>query len=476
MSVYKTEQLDTIAAIATAVSEAGLGVIRISGSRAVEVGDRVFRNAVGRRILADAESHRVIYGYVVDDDTCVSSDSDPNGWKEHILDEVMATVLRAPRSFTAEDTVEISCHGGVLVLQEILETVCRNGARLAEPGEFTKRAFLNGRIDLSRAEAVMDVIGAQNEYALKASVGQLQGKLYDKVKELRDAILYEMAFIESALDDPEHFDLTGYPEKLAGKLSELKGKIERLGATFHNGKLIKEGISTVIVGKPNAGKSSLLNMLVGEERAIVTDIAGTTRDALQEAIRLGGISLNLVDTAGIRDTSDVVEKIGVYRAKKYVADADLILYVVDGSIPLDENDAEIMELIRGKKVIVLLNKSDLGTVVEEKMLGRDYRVVRTSATLETGLSELEQAVRELVFAGSLVENHELVITNVRHSEALREAAESLGLVLQSIEAGMPEDFYTIDLMNAYTSLGAIIGEEVGDDLVEEIFSKFCIGK
>lgn len=469
-------QEDTIAAIATAVSEAGLGVIRISGSHAIEVGDRVFRSSAGRRILANAESHTVHYGFVVDDDTCSAEEYGGDGWREHILDEVLATVFRAPRSFTAEDTVEISCHGGVLVMQEILQAVCRSGARLAEPGEFTRRAFLNGRIDLSEAEAVMDLIGAQNEYALKASVGQLQGKLYEKIKELRERILYETAFIESALDDPEHFDLTDYPERLAGTVSELKGKIEDLGATFQNGKLIKEGISTVIVGKPNAGKSSLLNMLVGEERAIVTEIAGTTRDALMESVRLGGISLNLIDTAGIRDTADVVERIGVERAKRYVADADLILYVVDGSVPLDENDAEIMELIRDKKVIVLLNKSDLDTVVEERMLCRDYRVIRTSAALETGLRELEQTVKKLFFNGELGENHELVITNVRHSESLKRAAESLELVLQSIEAGMSEDFYTIDLMNAYTSLGAIIGEEVGDDLVDEIFSKFCMGK
>lgn len=468
----RTGQEDTIAAIATAVSEAGLGVIRISGRRAVEVGDRVFRSSTGKRILSGVPSHTVHYGYVVDDaDTSVNE-----GWREHILDEVMATVFRAPRSFTAEDTVEFSCHGGVLVLQEILEAVCRNGARLAEPGEFTKRAFLNGRIDLSKAEAVMDVIGAQNEYALRASVGQLQGRLYEKIRELREQILYETAFIEAALDDPEHFDLTGYPERLSGKVREIKGKIEGLGATFHNGKLIREGISTVIVGKPNAGKSSLLNMLVGEERAIVTEIAGTTRDALTENIRLGGISLNLIDTAGIRDTSDRVERIGVERAKRYVADADLVLYVVDGSVPLDENDAEIRELIQDKKVIVLLNKSDLDTVVEEGMLGQEYRVIRTSAALETGLQELEQAVKELFFGGELGENHELVITNVRHSEALKQAADNLGLVLESIEAGMPEDFYTIDLMNAYSALGAIIGEEVGEDLVDEIFSKFCLGK
>lgn len=473
-------QEDTIAAIATAVSEAGLGVIRISGKEAVEVGDRVFRNAEGRRILKDAASHTVHYGYVVKGDVPEEAADQtgeiPETWKSGIIDEVMATVLRAPRSFTAEDTVEISCHGGVLVMQEILETVCKSGARLAEPGEFTKRAFLNGRIDLSEAEAVMDVIGAQNTYALRASVGQLRGRLYAKIKALREKILYETAFIESALDDPEHFDLTEYPEKLAHKVSELKEQIESLGATFHNGKLIKEGISTVIVGKPNAGKSSLLNMLVGEERAIVTEIAGTTRDALTEQVRLGGISLNLIDTAGIRNTSDVVERIGVERAKRYAADADLILYVVDGSVPLDENDAEIMDLIRGKKVIVLLNKSDLDTVVGEGEFSQDYRVIPTSAPLEMGLRELEQAVQELFFGGELGENHELVITNIRHSEALNQAAESLGLVMQSIEKGMPEDFYTIDLMNAYQALGAIIGEEVGEDLVDEIFSKFCLGK
>ena len=352
MEIYKN---DTIAAIATALSDSGIGIIRISGGDAIYIADSIFRSPSGKRILTKVQSHTVHYGYIVDKE-------------ENVIDEVMVVVMKAPKSYTTEDTVEINCHGGVLVVQKVLQTVLENGARMAEPGEFTKRAFLNGRIDLSRAEAVIDVIHSQNEYALSSSVSQLKGRLSDKIHKLREDILYQIAFIESALDDPEHISLDGYPEQLSAKVTYFQQEITKLLATADNGRLIKEGISTVIVGKPNAGKSSLLNMLLGEDRAIVTEIAGTTRDALHESINLHGISLNMIDTAGIHDTQDVVEKIGVERAKKYAAEANLILYVVDASEDFDEDDQEIISLLNGKKAIILLNKSDLENKITEDIL------------------------------------------------------------------------------------------------------------
>lgn len=459
---------DTIAAIATGLTDSGIGIVRISGRNAIEAGNKLFQSPSGRKILCNAASHTLYYGFAVDEE------------KDFVIDEVMAVVMAAPRSFTGENTVEIQCHGGVLVMQKILNTALKCGARLAEPGEFTKRAFLNGRIDLSRAEAVMDVIQSQNEYALASSVNQLRGALSEKIKELRAKILYEIAFIESAIDDPEHFDLNGYPKELSGKINEWMDKTEKWIATAEDGKFIKEGIRTVIVGKPNVGKSSLLNCLVGEERAIVTEVAGTTRDVLQETVRLGNISLNIVDTAGIRDTEDLVEKIGVDRAKKYAEDADLIVYVADSSVGLDENDREIASFIQKKKIIVLLNKSDLKNTVTEEEIGKIFQspavIIRTSARNGSGMDELKQTIEEMFYKGIIGSSGEIVITNMRHKEALEESYHSFELVKKSIENEMPEDFYSIDLMNAYASLGRIIGEEVDDDLVEEIFSKFCMGK
>ena len=474
MENYKN---DTIAAIATALSDSGIGIIRISGDDAIYIVDSIFRSPSGKRILTKVQSHTVHYGYIVDKE-------------ENVIDEVMVVVMKAPKSYTTEDTVEINCHGGVLVVQKVLQTVLENGARIAEPGEFTKRAFLNGRIDLSRAEAVIDVIHSQNEYALSSSVSQLKGRLSDKIHKLREDILYQIAFIESALDDPEHISLDGYPEQLAVKVTYFQQEIAKLLATADNGRLIKEGISTVIVGKPNAGKSSLLNMLLGEDRAIVTEIAGTTRDALHETINLHGISLNMIDTAGIHETQDVVEKIGVERAKKYAMDADLILYVVDASGNIDEDDQNIISLLDGKKAIILLNKSDLENKITEESLKEnlakrlkhreDIRILRTStidpSSENSGMEELEETIRNMFFEGELKHNNELVVTNLRHKEALQDALHSLQLVERSIENGMPEDFYSIDLTSAYASLGKIIGEEVDEDVVNEIFSKFCMGK
>ena len=455
---------DTIAAIATAMSNSGIGIVRISGDEALEVADRIFRPKKGSRKVYDMETHTIHYGYVVDG--------------EEVVDEVMLLIMKAPRSYTCEDTIEIDCHGGVLVMKKILETVLKYGARPAEPGEFTKRAFLNGRIDLSQAESVIDVINAQNELALKSSVSQLQGAVLEKIKDIRAVVLHEIAFIESALDDPEHVSLDGYPEQLRGIMSDAHSKVKKLLDSSDNGKMLKEGINTAIVGKPNAGKSSLLNILVGEERAIVTEIAGTTRDILQEQIQIGGIGLNVIDTAGIRDTEDIVEKIGVNKSREYIEKADLIIYVVDSSTELDENDQEIIEAIQDKKAIVLLNKSDLDAKTDAAILQErlDKPILSISAKNNTGIHELEKLIEEMFFSGKLSFNDEVYITNIRQKNALAEAESSLKMVLQSIDDGMPEDFFTIDMMNAYEVLGTIIGESVGEDLVNEIFSKFCMGK
>ena len=454
---------DTIAAIATAMTNSGIGIVRMSGSEAFDIIQKIYTGKKEKDFLK-VNSHTIHYGYIVDG--------------EETIDEVLVMIMKGPHSFTGEDTVEINCHGGVFVVKRILETVIKYGARPAEPGEFTKRAFLNGRMDLSQAEAVIDVINSKNEYALKSSVSQLKGNVQKKIKEIREEILYHTAFIETALDDPEHISVDGYGDKLKVTVDKLLEELDELLKSSDNGRIIKEGIKTVIVGKPNAGKSSLLNILVGEERAIVTDIAGTTRDILEETIVLHGISLRMIDTAGIRNTEDVVEKIGVGKAIEYAKDADLVLYVVDASIPLDENDREIIKLLEDKKAVIILNKTDLKQVVEERDLRElaDHPVVSISAKEEEGIDRLEQQIKEMFFEGNLTFNDEIYITNVRHKAALEEAKRSILLVEDSIEMGMPEDFYSIDLMNAYEALGSIIGEAVGEDLVNEIFSKFCTGK
>ena len=453
----------TIAAISTAMSNSGIGIVRMSGPDSFEIADRIYKGKKEKK-LSDQKSHTIHYGYITD--------------HEETIDEVLVMLMRGPHSYTGEDTVEINCHGGVYIVKRILEILIKNGAVPAEPGEFTKRAFLNGRIDLSQAEAVGDMIMSQNEYALQSSVNQLKGNIKSKISEIRNKIIYHTAFIETALDDPEHISVDGYGEELQIVVNELIAEIKKLLSTCDNGRIIKEGIQTVIVGKPNAGKSSLLNYLVGEEKAIVTDIAGTTRDVLEETIMLQGISLRMMDTAGIRATEDVVEKIGVERARAYAKDADLVLYVVDSSIPLDENDEEILEILREKKAIILLNKSDLTPVVTKEMLEArtDMPVIAISARQEQGVEILEEQIKSMFFAGELSFNDEVYITNVRHKTALEEAYQSLTMVEKSIAMEMPEDFFSIDLMNAYEALGRIVGESVGEDLVNEIFSKFCTGK
>ncbi len=454
----------TIAAISTAMSASGIGIVRISGDEAMEVISRIYRSKNGNKDIKKVKSHTIHYGFIYDG--------------EEVVDEVLVMIMRGPRTYTGEDTVEIDCHGGVYAMKRVLETVLKNGAEIAEPGEFTKRAFLNGRLDLSQAEAVMDVIQAKNSMALKSSVEQLKGSVLRAVKEIRSKLIYHIAYIESALDDPEHISLDGYPQELLEVVEKERKEISELLKTADDGRMIQEGIKTVILGKPNAGKSSLLNYLVGEDRAIVTEIAGTTRDILEEYISLNGITLRVIDTAGIRDTEDVVEKIGVGKARQMAEDADLILYVVDSSMPLDENDQEIMELLKGRKSITIYNKTDLTPVVDIEFLKEKTAspVIPISAVEETGISQLEDEIRRMFFQGELSFNDEVYITNARHKAALEEALESLKLVKNSIEMGMAEDFFSIDLMNAYESLGRIVGESVGEDLVNEIFSKFCVGK
>ncbi len=455
---------DTIAAAATAMGSAGIGIIRISGTDAFAVLEKVFRPKNEKKVMSEQPGYTVHYGMAVDG--------------EQVLDEVLVMLMRGPHSYTAEDTAEIDCHGGRLVMQKILEAVLKNGARAAEPGEFTKRAFLNGRMDLSQAEAVMDLIQSKNEMALKSSLAQLKGNVRQEIEKLRAQILYEMAFVEAALDDPEHISLDGYSEELLEKMRGIAAEVERLLKSSESGRMLKEGIKTVILGKPNAGKSSLLNVLLGEERAIVTEIAGTTRDVLEEQLQLGEVSLQLLDTAGIRSTEDVVEQIGVERARKQAEDADLILYVADSSRVLDESDEEILKLLEGKKALVLLNKSDLAAVITPQIMRErtGHPVLVISAKEGAGIQELEEKIRSLFFRGEVDFNDEVLITNLRQKQALMDASKSLSMVIESIENGMPEDFFTIDLKDAYTSLGFIIGEEIGDDLANEIFGKFCMGK
>ena len=467
---------DTIAAISTGMSNSGIGIVRISGAEAFQVIDRIY---TGKDRLLEAKSHTIHYGFIKDGGETV--------------DEVLVMLMRGPRTFTGEDTVEINCHGGTYVVKRVLETVIKNGARPAEPGEFTKRAFLNGKMDLSQAEAVIDVITSKNEYALQSSISQLKGSVKKKIEDIRNKIVYHTAFIETALDDPEHIEIDGYGETLKSVIDDILVEIGKLIESSDSGRIMKEGLQTVIAGKPNAGKSSLLNVLAGRERAIVTDIEGTTRDALEEQIQLNGLTLNMVDTAGIRETDDIIEKMGVDKARDYVKNADLIIYVADASRPLDKNDEDIIRLTAGKKCIILLNKSDLETVITKEILQNKIKnilneteneginsiyipMIDISAKEEQGLQEFEDILNTMFLKGEVSFNDEVYITNIRQKAALRDACESLNKVIESIDNQMPEDFFSIDLMDAYESLGSITGETIGEDLVNEIFSKFCMGK
>lgn len=466
-------KIDTIAAISTGMSNSGIGIVRMSGTESFRIIDKIY---VGKHKLSEVESHTIHFGYIMSGNETV--------------DEVLVSIMKGPGTFTGEDTVEINCHGGTFVVQKVLEIVLKNGARPAEPGEFTKRAFLNGKLDLSQAEAVIDVINAQNEYALKSSVSQLKGSLKDKINNIRSQIIFHTAFIETALDDPEHIEVAGYGDELKKVAVELINEIEMLINSADDGRILKEGIQTVIIGKPNAGKSSLLNVLAGRERAIVTDIEGTTRDALEEQVRLEGLNLNIIDTAGIRDTEDIIEQMGVDKAKEYVENSDLVIYVVDASRPLDENDEKIIDLVYNKKLIVLLNKSDLNTVITKENLQKEFQcgfenerklaenipMIDISAKEEQGIKEFIGLLKKMFIKGKLSFNEEVYITNLRQKYALLGACESLNKVIESVNNQLPEDFYSIDLIDAYEALGNITGETIGEDLINEIFSKFCVGK
>ena len=451
---------DTIAAVATALAPGGIGIVRVSGEDAITIADRIFK---GKKSLCDADTHTINFGYIYD--------------KDEPVDQVLCMVMKAPNSYTGENVVEIQCHGGVLVMQRILSLCIEAGANLAEPGEFTKRAFLNGKMDLSQAEAVADIIDAETQNSLRAGVGQLKGKLSSEINDIRGILLHEIAFIEAALDDPEHYSLEDYSIELGIKAAQISSRLERLIKNSDAGIIIKNGIDTAIIGRPNAGKSSVLNLLSGSDRAIVTDIAGTTRDTLTEHISLGGIRLNLTDTAGLRESDNMVEQIGVDRAKKAAELADLILLIVDGSDDFSSEDKEILKLVEGKNVIVLINKQDRNDwkpVTDESIL--NYPFIGFSAKNGQGLKELESIIKDKFFNGEINLNDEIYVTGVRHLQALKAALNSIKLVREGIALGQTEDLLSVDLTDAYESLGTITGETVGEDIINEIFAKFCMGK
>ena len=475
-------QTDTIAAIATSLSPGGIGIVRISGEDAIHIADKIYK---GKKKLEDCDSHTINYGHIMDHGC--------------IVDQVLVMVMKAPRTYTGEDTVEIDCHGGTLVMQRILSLVIEAGAELAQPGEFSKRAFLNGKMDLAQAEAVVDVIDAENSYALKAGMKQLKGGLSEAVGSLRDDLRYEIAYIEAALDDPEHYDLEGYPGELEDKVMKMRSRICKLLQNADSGIIMKNGIDTVIIGRPNAGKSSIYNLLTHSDKAIVTEIPGTTRDTLTEHIKLSGVSINLTDTAGLRESEDLVEKIGVERARQAARDADLVICVIDGARELSDEDREMLASLEHQNVadgqadgqvdeqvevedlrrsIVLVNKSDLDTVVDEQEIRRltCAPVIIFSAQNGSGLEELAEEIKAMFFKGELGDPNQIIVTSVRHKQALIAADRSLAMVISSIHEGQPEDFFSIDLTAAYESLGTITGEQVGDEIIDEIFSRFCMGK
>ncbi len=465
---------DTITGIASGMG-GGIGVIRISGPDALTVAGRVFRTkrfiekpdeeAWDISFFEKKASHTIHYGYIVAE----------NG---SVLDEVIVLLMKAPKSYTTEDVVEIDSHGGPFLVQKILTLLTRSGARLAEPGEFTKRAFFNGRIDLSQAEAVMKLISSKSEFALDSAVKQLEGSVSKYIEEIRQELLHHMGLIEAALDDPEHYELDGYGQVMESVIQKALEKLQALLDHFEDGRMRSEGINTVIVGKPNAGKSSLMNLLLDEDRAIVTNIAGTTRDILEETVIIGNLVLNLVDTAGIHDTEDFVEHLGVEKAKKFVYQADFVLFVLDASMPFEEADEKILPLLSDKKGVILLNKSDLDEVIclDEIRKKLDWEMIPFSSKTKEGLSELEKYITDSFLQGEISYNDQIYLINVRHREAVEKAVTSLQRVLHTIEDGMPEDLYLVDLMDAYQKLGLINGKTASEDLINKIFKEFCMGK
>ncbi len=454
---------DTIAAISTGMNNAGIGIVRISGDSSFKIAEKIFFKKNGEAFTS-FESHRVYYGFIKD--------------KEEIIDEVLLIPLKSPRSFTREDTIEINCHGGNIVMRRILKLVVEKGARLAEPGEFTKRAFLNGRIDLSEAEAVIDIINSKNELALNNSVKQLTGVINEKIRDIRGTLKYEIAYIESALDDPEHYDLEGYYERLIPILENILDDLNNMKRSYRDGRIITEGINTVIIGKPNVGKSSLLNILTGEETAIVTEIAGTTRDVIEQNVIIGDLTLRISDTAGVRDTDDMIEKLGVEKTYRYADNADLLIMMIDSSKELDDEDIRLFEYIKDKKALILLNKSDLKTITSKSEVSKytNKKILIVSARDKTGISELKDCLEEMFIKGLIEYNDDILITNERHFDLIEKSLISINEALENINMDMPEDMISIDMVNTYESLGAIIGESLEDDIVDEIFSKFCMGK
>jgi len=473
---WKEMEHDTIVGIASGMG-GGIGIIRISGDDSLHIAGEVFatkkfaennslwKNSWDKEFFVKKKSHTIHYGFILDDDGS-------------IVDEVMVLLMKSPKSYTCEDVIEIDCHGGSFLIEKILKLLIHHGARLAEPGEFTKRAFLNGRIDLAQAEAVMKLISSKNEFALDSALKQLEGRVSKYIEKIRQEILHNMGYIEAALDDPEHYNLSGFSDELYAILQKEIRCLQALVDNFENGRMKSEGINTVIIGKPNAGKSSLMNLLLDEERAIVTNIAGTTRDILEEKVQIGNLILNLVDTAGIHDTDDLVEYLGVEKAKKYLNHADFIIYVVDTSVPFDEADEKIISLLAGKNGVILLNKSDLDCTLEFKDLENRIKwdCISFSSRTGNGLENLEKYITEAFLKGNISFNDQIYLTSIRHREAVEDALKSLHQLMETIEAGMPEDLYIIDMMDAYQKLGLIHGETASEDLVNKIFKEFCMGK
>ncbi|MGE1236902.1 tRNA uridine-5-carboxymethylaminomethyl(34) synthesis GTPase MnmE [Bacillus sp. S2(2019)] len=459
--------MDTIAAISTPMGEGAIAIIRLSGPDAVQIADRMYKGPKEKKLVS-VDSHTIHYGHIVDSST------------EQVIEEVMVSVLRAPKTFTREDVIEINCHGGIVTVNKVLQLALKEGARLAEPGEFTKRAFLNGRIDLSQAEAVMDLIRAKTDRAMNVAITQMEGRLSGLIKRLRGEILETLAHVEVNIDYPEYDDVEEMTHRvLVEKATSVKKEIESLLTTSQQGKILREGLSTVIIGRPNVGKSSLLNSLVQETKAIVTDIPGTTRDVIEEYVNVRGVPLRLVDTAGIRETEDIVERIGVERSRQVLKEADLILLVLNYSEELSEEDIKLFEAVSGMDIIVIVNKTDLEPkldVEKVKELAKDRPVVTTSLLQEKGIDELEMAIQSLFFTGSIESGDLTYVSNTRHIALLQEAKQSIEDALEGIEMNVPIDIVQIDLTRCWEQLGEIIGDAVHESLIDQLFSQFCLGK
>ncbi|HDF1849588.1 tRNA uridine-5-carboxymethylaminomethyl(34) synthesis GTPase MnmE [Staphylococcus aureus] len=457
--------LDTITSISTPMGEGAIGIVRLSGPQAVEIADKLYK---GKHLLNDVPSHTINYGHIIDPES------------KEVVEEVMVSVLRAPKTFTREDIIEINCHGGILTINRVLELTMTYGARMAEPGEFTKRAFLNGRIDLSQAEAVMDFIRSKTDRASKVAMNQIEGRLSDLIKKQRQSILEILAQVEVNIDYPEYDDVEdATTEFLLEQSKEIKQEINRLLDTGAQGKIMREGLSTVIVGKPNVGKSSMLNNLIQDNKAIVTEVAGTTRDVLEEYVNVRGVPLRLVDTAGIRETEDIVEKIGVERSRKALSQADLILFVLNNNEALTQEDYTLYEVVKNEDVIVIVNKMDLEQNIDinevKDMIG-DTPLIQTSMLKQEGIDELEIQIRDLFFGGEVQNQDMTYVSNSRHISLLKQARQTIQDAIDTAESGVPMDMVQIDLTRTWEILGEIIGETASDELIDQLFSQFCLGK